>query len=32
MVGWDAQTAMFGNMNATFQNGRLVSRAQFRLK
>jgi hypothetical protein len=31
MVGWDAQTAMFGNMNATFQNGRLVSRAQFRL-
>lgn len=32
MVGWDAQTAMFGNMHATFQNGRLVSRAQFRLK
>ncbi|HEV2515148.1 MAG TPA: hypothetical protein VGV07_07855 [Devosia sp.] len=32
MVSWDAQTAMFGSMNATFQNGRLVSRAQFRLK
>ncbi|ODT13538.1 MAG: hypothetical protein ABS35_37615 [Kaistia sp. SCN 65-12] len=31
-VGWDAQTAMFGNMNVTFQNGKLVSRAQFGLK
>jgi len=32
MVSWNAQTAMFGSMNATFQNGQLVSRAQFRLK
>jgi hypothetical protein len=32
MVSWDAQTAMFGSVNATFQNGRLVSRAQFRLE
>lgn len=32
MVSWNAQTTMFGNMNATFQNGRLVSRAQFRLE
>lgn len=32
MVSWNAQTAMFGSMNASFQNGQLVSRAQFRLK
>jgi len=32
MVSWDAQTASFGSMNATFQNGRLVSRAQFQLE
>lgn len=31
-VSWDAETAMFGNMHATFQNGHLVSRAQFRLE
>jgi hypothetical protein len=31
-VSWGAQTTMFGNMHATFQNGRLVSRAQFRLE